>query len=1619
MQRPNSDYLPTPDYDELEERYKRQQAEAAEMATTPEDRANDTSMSVEQKSNGDLEAVQEQTQESEEPSSRDQQKARQREEGDDGMDNPVSQFLENSAVEVRDWIDDKIQGNQRSKEEILADRSEVRQKGRAKAAEIEDQIDNQTGLGAVYRDTTRAVLGAGEKQVQDVIGFGNLVGDTVKTRLGMVEEDDLYNNVDLPNYVGAERDMIIAEPKSQIGVAARDLIAFIGMSRRIGGAARSTGLVNTSNIIPAFGKATKAQKLTKFAADRGTEFVLGAIADLVMDPGDSNASNFIIEKIPGTAPFLGMFAIDEDDNEWEKRFKNTIEGGVLQEVVDVVGLGLRGLKAGGRQFKGWLKNNPGKKSTDAPVEVKAAAVKEYEDVIEQGLKEQEEFIQKSIDFRQGEMDLRAERQLDLDFNAGDFRKDIGDTNTGALKGDNIKAESNSVDYDEVMYRQNKDKWMDGQYTAPQLPGQNRTEYAGPIARPATPEVLDELTNNLASGGKAGIVEDIDTRGNGEFYHGSSSEIKALSDGVYEDANIYGQGFYTTEDLTTAFAYTKKGKGNSPTAYKVSEREPVKFFDLDQPAPDEVVETLWRSADYAEAVDVALSNFDDLSKVSVTKLFDEIRGYSKSTGTSRDTIQEVFESVQDIFRAKGYGGWTHKGGLLTKSGREHQVRIYWDPSNQLDITKVDSPKPKPQAPKQPANTRPGMAARATEQAFNGSRENGSPAKLEPHERAGRSSQYPVEEVGKEQAALKGRMPFDGRGTKPAMTDNLVRQFKAASNSDEAMNIIRETYDQGMADRIAKGLASTNPDVKAKAIEDLVMLNKAVDADAVESILMEQVKQGQFTKARIQQVQGQFVAKTYIVDIANQLADDGKIYGDLVANKQDAFHQAQGMLDKILVASKLQVEAISDAARVLQSSQNLGKAAPSPDSLKKLAKTSERVNDLKKRLEIGDRKAIDEMATLAKSFTLADGDPDLVQTFFEKFFELGNKNFQTVMYNAYLSGIKTQQRNILGGFVNIVMRPAEIAMGARIERDSDTARAALSMYSTMWDSLREGWQIGRTSWANWSPDNPLNKVSTDLSTAEKVRNLRAIANTPSEHAAATLINLQYNFMAHPVLQGPMRGLNAADAAFRAVSARQMTVYDMSKLAYEDGIAFNPEKFEQMWSTKMKDGRIVDERLLQYAKEDTFQEDLGKYMQATSNYIDQIPFVKFIVPFVKTPTNILKRTAHYTPLLGRGVSFVNTKLGTTFFKEYDAVMKGTDETAKAMYRGREATGALIGITFTGMGAMGLSTGTGPVTPAGRAAWKAAGIPTHSFQLPGGVWMSNRWLGPVGILMSLYADLGRIGADPGQYENGAKLFAAAGAVTAGALFEQSWLQGVTGIMAAIVDVQQEKADGFDPERWAVGVARGIIPHSAGIKNFNDTLTPGLREYDNYRSKLLAETIPFAKNFLGEEVISMWSGEPKVSKGMSALDQGQPFGFREVQNDPLLQKLLDLGVDFPAEFAYKYKGVELLKADKMAMHKLFSQTNLRKNLEKQLLTDSYIHDTNYKSWQDEQRPSPRRTSGWYKNITGQIQGAMDQAYEQYVNGDSPEGLELKRKVERVKHEKYLANRNKFNELQDLQSLSE
>ena len=71
------------------------------------------------------------------------------------------------------------------------------------------------------------------------------------------------------------------------------------------------------------------------------------------------------------------------------------------------------------------------------------------------------------------------------------------------------------------------------------------------------------------------------------------------------------------------------------------------------------------------------------------MFDEIRAYSNARGVSSNTvIDDIFGNFQEYFRGKGFGGFTHQGGKKAGKGKRlHQVKIYFDPANQIDINNI--------------------------------------------------------------------------------------------------------------------------------------------------------------------------------------------------------------------------------------------------------------------------------------------------------------------------------------------------------------------------------------------------------------------------------------------------------------------------------------------------------------------------------------------------------------------------------------------------------------------------------------------------------------------------------------------------------------------------------------------------------------------------------------------------------------------------------------------------------------------------------------------------------------------------------------------------------------------
>lgn len=182
-----------------------------------------------------------------------------------------------------------------------------------------------------------------------------------------------------------------------------------------------------------------------------------------------------------------------------------------------------------------------------------------------------------------------------------------------------------------------------------------------------------------------------------FFHGSASEFKLVEGGEFEggEMNIYGTGLYTTDSLNIAGKYQKKNKVKGAQAdgvtYEVVEKKPVKFFDLDAPATPDVLNKLRDVAGYdsmTELVETAINELDGTP--SLTQVFDEMRAWSRQLEVPAHEIQSTWHELSLALEKDGYGGFTHQGGHLAGRGKElHQVRIYWDPANSVDIYKVDA------------------------------------------------------------------------------------------------------------------------------------------------------------------------------------------------------------------------------------------------------------------------------------------------------------------------------------------------------------------------------------------------------------------------------------------------------------------------------------------------------------------------------------------------------------------------------------------------------------------------------------------------------------------------------------------------------------------------------------------------------------------------------------------------------------------------------------------------------------------------------------------------------------------------------------------------------------------
>lgn len=388
--------------------------------------------------------------------------------------------------------------------------------------------------------------------------------------------------------------------------------------------------------------------------------------------------------------------------------------------------------------------------------------------------------------------------------------------------------------------------------------------------------------------------------------------------------------------------------------------------------------------------------------------------------------------------------------------------------------------------------------------------------------------------------------------------------------------------------------------------------------------------------------------------------------------------------------------------------------------------------------------------------------------------------TYRINALLSGVGTQEVNMISNAINMFALPTQQLAGGLVSANGQQIRHALNTYRGIMggslESIRTALRAGYNDEAILDPFNA--KIDTAPATASAKNIGGKIIQSPSRF----LLTADEFFK-----QAQYRGrvfADAVDAAKRAPEVKS------GKLSEKDYIAkYIKNSFDE------NGGATRGQALLQ-AQRSTFTENLdgpmGKMIQQAAIKSN---LVRYVIPFVRTPLNILSQGFQQMPLVG----LLSKRLR-------DDIAAGGPRRAQAY--GKQVLGTAI--TFTGLQfvANDVITGSGPKDPRVRAQWLRNNKP-YSFRFvnkeTGEVtFVPYQRYEPAAYVLSLMADFGELvkyGDEVSRVEK-SEMAAAIVAAVAENTVNKTFTQGLADIFELLTDTERAM------ENWLEAQAGSFVPN-------------------------------------------------------------------------------------------------------------------------------------------------------------------------------------------------------------------
>ena len=257
--------------------------------------------------------------------------------------NAFQQFTDDLRVNARDFVDNRFQGDQRSKEEIRADQEAIFAQKSEDMAESQEVLNEQKG---VVPETIRSVSGGIIDTAESLGNFAYLSKDTLETGMKHVLGQPVKDteNPFHENYKGGSYfempDVYEPENKTNIGKMARGLIEFgllVRLTGGVGGIGKATltkaGLTNLG-VLRSGSKFIASNKPLQFISKAGRVFGEGGAAELISQSSEGgNIINLANQYTPWLVPpIVNRLAVDDNDSVWEAKLKTVAAGGGLNHI---------------------------------------------------------------------------------------------------------------------------------------------------------------------------------------------------------------------------------------------------------------------------------------------------------------------------------------------------------------------------------------------------------------------------------------------------------------------------------------------------------------------------------------------------------------------------------------------------------------------------------------------------------------------------------------------------------------------------------------------------------------------------------------------------------------------------------------------------------------------------------------------------------------------------------------------------------------------------------------------------------------------------------------------------------------------------------------------------------------------------------------------------------------------------------------------------------------------------------------------------------------------------------------------------------------------------------------